>query len=181
MADKTNTSRFFTVSAAALILAVVLFLIFKSTREKYTVVAVTGIHHLGTGYSISSFYLNDGFQGNISREGGGGVMCCASIPIKWRPGISVDVRWAVADWRAEIEKEISKGNYHSIRLVEVCRASVTIEKYLAPGRLYIHFFPHGRVRVVSSDVGPENYSHPVREGILSEEQITGTCETKKGD
>lgn len=181
MADRPKLTKFYVASTAVVIVVFAVIVAFTLSGEKSTVVAVTGIHHMGNGYSISSFHLNGGFQGNISREGGGSVVCCVSIPVKWRPGININIRWAVADWREENEDETSQGNYRSIRLAEVCRANVAVEKYLTPGRLYIHFFPHGRVRVVSSDVGPENFSHPVREGVFSGEPIAGACETKKED
>ena len=87
----------------------------RENNNEFVGVTVTGIHHIGPDFSIADFYV-DGYSGsNVGREGGGGrYVCCVMLPSKWRPGLSVDVRWSVANWSKEVMAETDVGNYKSI-------------------------------------------------------------------
>lgn len=130
-------------------------------EDQFTGVGLTGVQHIGRDFNISDFYV-DGYPGsNVGRGGGGGShVCCVNLPNKWRPGLSVDVRWAVGDWSKENRQEIAGGNYKSITF-ERYKAMVPVEKYDTPGQLYVHFFTRGKIRVVSSNPGSESPIHPV--------------------
>lgn len=133
--------------------------------EKYLIsVGLTGVHHMGEKFSVSEFYINEYSGGNIGREGGGGsTYCCIMLPQRWRPGLVGDIRWSVSDWTQENLEETIAGNYNSIRW-KTFRAIVPIEKYEGDaGRVYVHFFMGGKVRVVASEVGPGNSKHPIQE------------------
>jgi hypothetical protein len=128
---------------------------------QFTGVGLTGVQHIGPDFNISDFYVN-GYPGsNVGRGGGGGSdVCCVSLPNKWRPGLAVEVRWAVGNWSKENRQELAAGNYRSITF-ERYKAIVPLEKYDAPEQLYVHFFPGGKVRVVSSFLGSRNPAHPI--------------------
>lgn len=130
--------------------------------DQFTGVGLTGVQHIGPDFNISDFYV-DGYAGsNVGRGGGGGRhVCCVSLPNQWRQGLAVEVRWAVGNWSKEKRQEIAAGNYKSITF-ERYKAIVPVEKYDTPGQLYVHFFPGGKVRVVSSNPGSESPVHPVR-------------------
>lgn len=130
-------------------------------EDQFTAVGLTGVQHIGSDFNISDFYV-DGYPGsNVGRGGGGGRhMCCVSLPNHWRQGLAVEVRWAVGNWSKENRQEIVAGNYKSVTF-ERYKAMVPLEKYDAPEQLYVHFFPGGKVRVVSSFPGAGNPAHPV--------------------
>lgn len=129
--------------------------------DQFTGVGLTGVQHIGPDFNISDFYV-DGYPGsNVGRSGGGARdVCCVSLPNKWRPGLTVEVRWAVGNWSKENQQEIAAGNYKSITFARY-KAMVPIEKYDTPEQLYVHFFQGGKVRVVSSFPGYGNPAHPV--------------------
>ena len=105
---------------------------------------ITGIDHLADHLSVQNFWV-DGY--NAAQAGKGGrTVCCATLPRKWRPGLKVQVRWEVVNWRD------SKGACY-IR-------DVPVEPYEEVGQLWVHFLSDGGVRVVSSIDGPRSPSYP---------------------
>ena len=133
--------------------------------DDYAPVGIVGVQHLGHDYNVSDFYVNKYSGSNVGREGGGGgSVCCILIPLTWHPGLIVEVRWQVADWSHENRKEIEAGNYVSIRKEGTYIAKVPVEKYQKAGDLYVHFFPKGKVRVVSTMHSILSPSHPILYG-----------------
>lgn len=139
-----------------------------STYEKKNQVglaSIIAVHHLGHDYDISKVFVNKADGGFAGRDGGGAaIFCCIMIPSHWRPGVNVEVRWAVGDWSRENRAEVDVGNYQSLSIKGMYIANVPVEKYDAPGDIYVHFFPKGRVRVVSSMYSVLSPSHPIRYG-----------------
>ncbi|WP_177307688.1 DUF3304 domain-containing protein [Pseudoduganella namucuonensis] len=127
-------------------------------------VAVEGVNHLGPNHSISPFYIDKSAFGNVNRGGGSGTICCVTIPEKWRPGLVVEVRWGVANWSNEIREEIKIGNYRSVVDEGVYKAIVPIEEYEEPMNLFVHFFPGGKIRVLTSQYSQNSEKHPVVKG-----------------
>lgn len=177
-----STTRFKKSAIFALIVIAVLtlaYFIFRANEKKFMPVGLTGVQHIGENFNISEFYVDGYNGGNVSREGGGGSnVCCVLLPEKWRPGLRVEVRWAVADWSNENRKEIEAGNYRSV-IWKCFKAFVPVEKYDEPDQLYVHFFPGGRVRVVSSFPGSESKDHPILRGDpnASEKATVGTVQS----
>ena len=125
-------------------------------------VMIVGVHHMGPNFNISKFYINGYFGFNVGREGGGGsFVCCAELPRKWQPGMTAKVRWSVNDWSNAVMSEIDAGNYRSMGF-ENYEATVPIEKYGEVGDLYAHFFPNGKVRLVSSADPVQSSQHAIR-------------------
>ena len=89
----------------------------------------------------------DGAGGaNMAAWGAGyGNVCCAMVPVKWRPAMMVLVQWDMPEGSKHIYKE---------RMVEV-------EKYEEPGSIYLHFFPDDKVRVVISRYFGGSPKHPI--------------------
>ena len=103
-----------------------------------------GIDHLPDYLSVSNFSVNRaaGFQaadGNVSVPS-------PSMPRKWRPGLTVHVKWTVSDW-----KHGGGGNYE---------ADVPVDPYAEPGNVYVHFLADGNVRVVVSNYYPWSPKYP---------------------
>lgn len=129
----------------------------------YVGVGLTGVHHLGSAFKIDEFNVDGTDGGNVGWEGGGGSStCCVDLPKKWTPGLTVVVRWAISDWSKVNRAETAAGNYDSVTSGGMFRAKVAVEKYDVPEQLYVHFFPNGRARVVSSSFGT-GIHHPIAE------------------
>jgi len=128
-------------------------------------VGVIGVQHMGEKFSVGIFYIDGAGGTNVGRAGGGGgSVCCGSLPAKWHPGMTAVVRWSVVDWSHENRAEIEAENYTSIKSGGRFKATVLIEKYDEPGRVYVHFFPGGKVRVISSNLGVLHPDYPILYG-----------------
>lgn len=128
-------------------------------------VGVIGVQHMGPNFNVSEFYIDNAGGGNIPRTGGGGGnICCAALPKKWHPGMTALVRWSVGDWSHENRAEIEAENYTSIKSGGLFKATVPIEKYDTPDDIYVHFFPGGKVRVISSNLGVLHPDYPIPYG-----------------
>jgi hypothetical protein len=126
-------------------------------------VDMSGVHHLGDKFNVPQFYV-DGHDGsNVGREGGGGFICCVLLPKKWRPGLSVEVRWAIDDFSHENPAQVAVGNFDSVVGEGTFIARVPVERYEVAEHVWIHFFAGGKVRVVSSPTGYWGAKHPIQD------------------
>lgn len=118
-------------------------------------VPITGLDHLAEHLSIQEFSVNG--QGGAQAGKGGSHVCCVEIPARWRPGLTVKVRWGVTNWPAKV---------YSLHEREV-----PLEKYDEIGNLYVHFLRDGSVRAISSLVYPEkpSYRGPAYSTVLRKE------------
>jgi Protein of unknown function (DUF3304) len=109
--------------------------------EETVAVSITGLDHLAEHLSVQDFWV-DGHHAHQAGRGGRQV-CCASLPRKWHPGLSVTVRWGVTNWRDHV---------YSMQ-----ERSVAVPQYDKVGRLWVHFLKDGSVKVFSANVGPGFY------------------------
>lgn len=146
---------------AALVYGLVLKAREINHQNRFSSVLITGNQHMGPAFNVSQFYVNGYYASNVGREGGGGrAVCCVELPRTWRPGLTAEVRWQVGDWSQETRAEIERGDSGSVRWTDYI-AQVPVENYKQAASLYVHFFSDGRVRVVSSELPPENPMHPI--------------------
>lgn len=125
-----------------LILGAVIFLLIvgsaacqsHAAKPEGVAVGVTGVDYLADYLSVQRFNVNGLVGGRAGK--GSGTSCCATLPEKWQPGMTVKVKWNVTNWRD------CKGKEHE--------ATVPVEQYRKAGRLYISFLPGNQVRAVSS-------------------------------
>ena len=87
-----------------------------------------------------------------SRRMVGGLSCGGigafgyMLPLKWRPGMKVKVRW---------NRPIKGEDFW-------LEKTTTIKRYEEAGTLYVHFFQNDEVRVLSSALAaPESPYHPI--------------------
>ena len=106
-------------------------------KEPTVGVGISGIDHLPEHLSVQQFYV-DGYSAFQAGDGGS-VVCCAVLPRRWRPDLTVEIR--DCDWMQHVRR-------------------VPVDRYQEPGRLWVHFLKDGAVRVVSSGVGPGNPDYP---------------------
>ena len=132
-----------------------------SHKTEFASVLLTGTHHMGENFNIADFYV-DGYSGfNVGRGGGGGRnVCCVNLPQKWYPGLAIDLRWTVGDWTKENRAEIGQQDYRSLQF-QSYRGRIPVERYHNAEHLYVHFFPGGKARVISSSPGVGNEAHPI--------------------
>lgn len=124
--------------------------------DAYTPVTLTAVHHLGSDYRIAEYYV-DKFGGNsVNERGYSGIICCRMLPRKWTHGLKANVRWEVRHIITPSDPAISKTE----EVAEIYQAQVPVEQYFKPERLWVHFFPKGRVRIVVSPDDSDSKSHP---------------------
>jgi len=120
---------------------------------------LTGVHHLGSDYYINRFYINRSISDNVGDGGGGGSkVCCLSLPRKWSPALTADVRWEVIHILRAPDPTVQD----TAEVEGIYRAQVPIEKYTKSGNFYVHFFPGRRVRIVVTETPSYSEDHPVQ-------------------
>ncbi len=120
---------------------------------------VEGYNH--TSVAINRFTVNGAGGPNLGPySGGGGQVCCGSVPRYWRPGLRAIVEWEKdPNPRPAIPLERNKygtldpddykrhaANYTRHRVV------VEIPKYQEAGTLKVHFLPCDQVRVSADNI-----------------------------
>ncbi|MFN3771458.1 MAG: DUF3304 domain-containing protein [Ectopseudomonas guguanensis] len=120
---------------------------------------VEGYNH--TSAAINLFTVNGAGGPNLGPySGGGGQVCCGSVPRYWRPGLRAIVEWEkdpnprgygswperpYSDaWNKRMEKHRSHYTRH--------RVVVEIPQYQEAGTLKVHFLPCDQVRVSADNI-----------------------------
>lgn len=116
--------------------------------------AIVGVNYTDNGIQ---WFTVDGAAGASlgTYSGGGGFVCCASYPKTWRPSLNVAVRWERSDGRE------SGGTRWKTKAFE---STVSVEKYVEEGNVYVLFLPNDQVKVFISVVGIGNPSFPTNPG-----------------
>eukprot|EP01032_Pedospumella_encystans_P001927 gene1927-2261_t len=108
----------------------------QPTKE-FSAAALVGTHHMSADFNVVDFYVDDHSGSNVGREGGGGsLLCCVMLPWRWRPDLTVEVRWMVGDWSKEVPSLLAAGDYSSIAVEGIYLAKVPVEPYEETGNLY---------------------------------------------
>ncbi|WPH18835.1 DUF3304 domain-containing protein [Variovorax paradoxus] len=113
--------------------------------------SVKGYNHM-TDRSILSFTVDGAGGPNIAPESGGGKSsCCASIPVRWRPGMKVKVEWSYGS-----------GAPGTPPPPPPQEAVVEIPEYSSrAGSIQAHFYPDHKVKVVVATYGIEHPRYPM--------------------
>ena len=139
---------------------------------------IEGYSH--TSAAINRFSVNGNGGPNISPYGGGGKQnCCAPLPLKWHPGLTVVVEWekdpnphASANWpplgtdgyRAAYKLHEAKYTRH--------RAVVPVAPYEKLGAIDVHFLPCNQVAVSAVAMLPGHPDYPFNFPQKMEEPAT---------
>ncbi|WP_240669160.1 DUF3304 domain-containing protein [Dyella sp. M7H15-1] len=106
---------------------------------------VVGYNH--TDRDIGWFSVGNGGGGYLGKhEGGGGFVCCISIPRKYKPGMTITVRWGGVD--RETQEQV-----------------VEVPPYTSKdtGVFAVHFLRNGSVKVFATDlVFLSNPDYPIK-------------------
>lgn len=128
--------------------------------------SVTGYNY--TSAAINSFTVNgDGGPNLGPYTGGGGFVCCTTVPRQWQPGMTATVEWekdpepsayvnwpkfGTDGWREEYKKHAAKYTHH--------RVTVEIPRYEDVGSMNVHFLPCDQVLVAVNGVLPGYPGYP---------------------
>ena len=114
--------------------------------------SVEGYNHMSD-WGIASFTVDGAGGPNITPEAGGGKSsCCASIPVRWRPGMKVKVQWSYSTTQG------------GPRPPPPQEALVEIPEYSSrAGSIQAHFYPNHTVKVVVTTYGIEHPRYPMSE------------------
>lgn len=134
------------------------FLNYHAKANDGVPVSLVGAHHLGPDYAVYRFYINKVIGDRVGEGGGGGSMvCCISLPRKWHPALTADVRWKVV----RIVRSRNPNTPDTAETIGIYQAQVPIDKYIEPGDFHVHFFPKGRVRIAVSTTELDREMHPI--------------------
>ena len=127
---------------------------------------IEGYSH--TSAAIHRFSVKGAGGPNLAPYGyGGGQNCCASLPVKWHPGLTVVVEWekdpdphAYVNWpalgtdgyRAACQLHAAKYTRH--------RAVVPVARYERLGVVNVHFLPCNQVAVTAGLMMPGTPKYP---------------------
>ena len=140
---------------------------------------IEGYSH--TSAAINRFSVNGNGGPNLAPNGyGGGQMCCAPLPVKWHPGLTVVVEWEkdptpydsvnwpkprYSDaWRKAARENEAKYTRH--------RAVVPVARYERLGVVNVHFLPCNQVAVTAGLILPGTAGYPYHFPQKMEEPAT---------
>ena len=128
---------------------------------------VEGYNH--TSAAINRFTVNGAGGPNLGPySGGGGQVCCSSLPRQWRPGLRAIVEWEkdpspyeYANWSERLysdawNKRMDEHRSHYTRH----RVVVGIPEYQDAGTLKVHFLPCDQVRVSADNIFYDTPGYP---------------------
>ena len=128
---------------------------------------IEGYSH--TSAAINRFSVNRGGGPNISPYSGGGKQnCCASLPVKWHPGLTVVVEWvkdpdpyAYGRWPERVFSDAwsKRMEEHKMRYTRH-RAVVPVVQYEDLGIVNVHFLPCNQVAVSAGTTYPGRPDYP---------------------
>ncbi|WP_133075985.1 DUF3304 domain-containing protein [Pseudomonas sp. ML2-2023-3] len=128
---------------------------------------IEGYSH--TSAAINRFSVNGNGGPNISPYGGGAKQnCCATLPVKWHPGLTVVVEWvkdpnphAYADWpKPRYSDAWSKAAQEHEAQYTRHRAVVAVAPYEELGAIDVHFLPCNQVAVSAVAALPGQPGYP---------------------
>ncbi len=128
---------------------------------------IEGYSH--TSAAINRFSVNGNGGPNISPYGGGAKQnCCATLPVKWHPGLTVVVEWEKDSnpydsvnwpdppfsdaWRKAAQEHEAQYTRH--------RAVVAVAPYEELGAIDVHFLPCNQVAVSAVAALPGQPGYP---------------------
>jgi hypothetical protein len=101
-------------------------------------------------------------QGGIlhadAMGGGGGEMCCVTIPKRWHPGLQATVGWqAEGNWELDAQgKEVIRDGRRVLIPAPRQSAVAVVHPYSDDegGGVQLHFLPGGKVEIVRTSLMP---------------------------
>ncbi|WP_181406257.1 DUF3304 domain-containing protein [Stenotrophomonas rhizophila] len=116
--------------------------------------SLTSMDYEPTDTFVRPVYVN-GLGGDIAGTGGSTVLSAISLPQRWHPGLTVNVRW----------RRCARGTFYvpGVPQNEGCRwveKDVPVHPYTYVGRTWLHIFADDEVLVIPSMKGPNHPDYP---------------------
>lgn len=110
---------------------------------------------------IQEFYLDGAWGSGVGIGGGGGVVCCVSLPRKWHPDVITTIEWR----RSDCGKGVDENGWSNCRNdpanpTRIIKKTIPIEPYETPGRVQVMFLPDDNVKIYVRDDDPWAHEHP---------------------
>ena len=143
---------------------------------------IEGYSH--TSAAINRFSVNKNGGPNVGPYGGGGKQnCCATLPVKWHPGLTVVVEWEKdpnpfdsANWpKPRYSDAWSKAAREHEAKYTRHRAVVAVAPYEELGLVNVHFLPCNQVAVSAGATYPGRPDYPFK--FPQKMQEPATCPT----
>jgi hypothetical protein len=133
---------------------------------------VAAINHV-EGTAINWFSVN-GYR----AHGGGGSSCCIIMPLKWRPGLEVEVEWEVDPNSSAEMPSVTSNKFHEVyarhaESYRVYRAVVAIPEWPEKKScdLKVHFLTCNRVAVTTACAIYGRPDYPIKEPRRAKEPV----------
>ena len=136
-----------------------------NSRPERVGAPIEGYNH--TSAAINRFSVNGNGGSNIGPHSAGGQTCCASLPVKWQPGLKVIVEWekdpnpltylpplGTDVYREAYKRHASNYTRH--------QALVEVAPYETLGVVTVHFLYCNQVRVAAGTTRPRLKNHPYK-------------------
>ncbi|MDO9402826.1 MAG: DUF3304 domain-containing protein [Polaromonas sp.] len=135
----------------------------KSQATAVLRVSMSCIEH-GT-VTVGSWHVQEVAHGQITQGEVGGRFSCGGslalgypVPLKWKPGLKVKVRWST--YAPGATEPVWHEKYTSIL------------PYAEPGSVYVHFFDGDEVRIAVANNGATSPFHPIpRDSVVAPAEI----------
>jgi len=134
------------------------------TENKMVAGNIAAINHV-EGTAINWFSVN-GYR----AHGGGGSSCCIILPVKWRPGLEVEVEWEVDPNSSAEMPSVTSNKFHEVyarhaESYRVYRAVVAIPEWPEKKScdLKVHFLTCNRVAVTTACAIYGRPDYPIKE------------------
>jgi hypothetical protein len=131
----------------ALLVAPLLVACASTAGEDIVSTSVSGVGHYGKRIGVADFFVNGQWAGAVTGWGGGGSLCCVSLPRHPDKPVMVTVKWRT------IRSNVGEEAWHE-QTVPVNFAEKELQY------LYVHFLPGHRVDVWSSLIAPFGTEYP---------------------
>ena len=145
-------------TAKALMLAALCLSLVGCFEEEKVSLSYLGVNH--TDKEVVELAING--EGGIlnvpAQGGGGGTVCCVTLPRKWRPGLTVKIDWRTeGHWLLDAQGRVVKNDGVEVLVQEPLQSqTVDVPEYGEHDLSHfdIHFFPGGKVQVKASFIYP---------------------------
>ena len=143
----------------------------KTPKTETTISAISGYNYSNEGIQI--FYVNGAWGGALGiGEGGGGEVCCVTLPVQWAPGLSATVEWERSDCglggpgneRCPSFKHLEVGNKIPDWKMKTLKKVIAIEPYEKGATVQVMFLPDDEVKIFVSSLMATHADHPSRLG-----------------
>jgi len=116
--------------------------------------SLTSMDYESTDTFVRPVYVN-GLGGDSAGTGGSTVLSAISLPQRWHPGLTVNVRW----------RRCARGTFYvpGVPQNEGCRwveKNVPVHPYTYVGTTWLHIFADDQVLVIPAMLGPRHPDYP---------------------